>query len=276
VSRLFSVVRKLRLIAQSELRSIDKLRYVMNAFGHGAGLGTYRLRGGMNHVAATIALRKGTTDFKVFDEIFVEQAYAPCVAGLPDNLGPVTLIDLGANIGLSVLFLTRALQVVEIIAVEPDPDNFRLLSENLRRSGLANRSIAVRAFAGAEHAFAELHDSGNGAWGMRMGALSGTGTPVLPLAEIAASVNASGPIVLKCDIEGGERQLFLHIRDWDHLIQYIILELHTEFLSFQEMAACLESSGFEWTIHGTPVAGASIAILMLERGEMLERGPRRA
>jgi len=266
-------VRKLRLIARSELIGIDKLRYILNesnTSGRGPGLATYRLRGGMYHVAATIALRRGTTDFKVFDEIFLEQAYAPCVAGLPANLGPVTLIDLGANIGLSVLFLTRALEVVEIIAVEPDPDNFRLLTENLRRAGLTNRSIALRAFAGAEIAYAELHDSGNGAWGMRMGALSDTGIPVLPLTGIVglakkSSAKAHPPILLKCDIEGGERQLFLHIRDWDHLIRYIFLELHTEFLSVDELLACLRWSDFQWAVHGSPLNGASIALLLLER-----------
>ena len=34
--------------------------------------------------AVPVVLRKGTTDSKVFDEIFVEQAYAPCVSALPD------------------------------------------------------------------------------------------------------------------------------------------------------------------------------------------------
>ena len=262
------MVRKLRRIAHSELVGIDKLRYILNesnASGHGRGLATYRLRGGTNHVATTIALRTGTTDSKVFDEIFLEQVYAPCVAGLPANLGPVTLIDLGANIGLSALSLSRALDVIEIIAVEPDPDNFRMLSENLRRAGLASRSIALRAFAGAEPACAELYDSGNGAWGMRMGALSDTGIPVLPLTGIAHAANAGPPILLKCDIEGGERQIFLHIRDWDHLIRYIFLELHTEFLSVDELLACLRSSDFRWTVHGGPPAGASIALLLLER-----------
>ena len=73
--------------------------------------------------------------------------------------------------------------------------------------------------------------------------------------------------MLKCDIEGGERQLFLHIRDWEHLIRYIVLELHTEFLPVDELFACLDSSGFQWTVHGTPPAGASIALLLLERGD---------
>lgn len=217
-------------------------------------------------------LRKGTTDSKVFGEIFVERTYASCVAALPDSLSRVVLIDLGANIGLSALFLARALEVVEIIAVEPDPGNFRLLSENLRKTGLEDHATAVRAFAGASRGFAELRDSGNGAWGMRMGALSDTGTPVLPLAEIAglaktSSAKTGALVVLKCDIEGGERQLFLHIRDWEHLIRYIVLELHTEFLSVEDMLACLDSSGFRWTVHGPPQPGASIALFLLERGE---------
>jgi len=277
VTRLHNVVRKLRLIAASDLVTCDKLRYVLNYFGRSlpvavrkapqnherqrvaSGL-TYRLQGGVS-----ITLRRGTTDSKVFDEIFVERAYAPCVAGLPANLGPVALIDLGANIGLSVLFLSRALEVAEIIAVEPDPGNFRLLSENLRRTGLAARATAIRAFAGAEPAFAELHDSGNGAWGMRMGPLSNSGIPVLPLAEIAGVAKTGAPIVLKCDIEGGEKQLFLHIRDWEHLIRYILLELHTEFLPVEELLACLRSSNFQWTVHGSLLDEASIALLLLER-----------
>lgn len=238
----------------------DKLRYVWNAVWRRSPELTYRLRGG-----GSVVLRQGTTDPQVFDEIFIEQAYAPGVAGLPDHLRRVALMDLGANVGLSALYLTRALDAVEIVAVEPDPDNFRMLTENLRRAGLADRTTAVRAFAGAQHASAELLDSGNGAWGMRMGALSDTGIPVVTLPEIVDAVKSGAPVVLKCDIEGGERQLFLHIRDWEHLIRYIILELHTEFLSVDELFACLDSSGFKWTVHGTVPAGAGIALLLLER-----------
>jgi FkbM family methyltransferase len=276
MTRFRGVIRKLRLVARSDLVSFDKLRYVLNSSGRGAGLVTYRLRSEANRAVTTVALRKGTTDSKVFDEVFIEQAYAPCVAALPDRLGPVTLIDLGANIGLSAVYFAQALQIDEIIAVEPDPDNFRMLCVNLRRNRLANHSTVFRAFAGAAHAFAELHDSGNGAWGMRMGALAAAGTPVLPLAEIAGSAktsqaNRNSLVVLKCDIEGGERQLFLNIRDWDHLVHFIFLELHTEFLPVQEMSTCLESSGFQWSIHGTPIGGAAIALLLLERGERRSR-----
>jgi FkbM family methyltransferase len=260
--RLNRIVRKLRLVASADLSCGAKLRYLLNAFGRHADPLTYRLRGG-----GSVALRRGTTDPKVFDEIFLERAYQPCVAALPDPLGPVTLIDLGANIGLSALFLARALSVDQIIAVEPDPGNFALLSENLNRTGLASRTTAVRAFAGAEHGCADIEDSGNGAWGMRMGALSATGTPVLTVGEIAGVARTGATILLKCDIEGAERSLFLHIRDWEHRVHYILLELHTEFLAVPELLACLQSARYRWTVHGTPPAGAAIAMFALERGD---------
>jgi hypothetical protein len=87
------------------------------------------------------------------------------------------------------------------------------------------------------------------------------------VAEIACMAKPGVPLVLKCDIEGAERQIFLNIRDWEHMIRYIFVELHTEFLSVREMFACLEMSGFQWKIHGTPLAGASIALVVLERGQ---------
>jgi len=275
LGRLAKIARKLRLIAASDLATRDKFRYAMRWAGlshRSADVITYRLRAG-----ASVALRKGTTDYKVFDEIFVERVYARGLARLPGYLGHVTLIDLGAYTGLSSIAIARELAAVgtvvdEIFAVEPDPDNFRVLSENLRTARLANCCTAFRAFAGAEHGFAEVQDSGNGAWGMRMGPPSESGTPVFPLAEIAKSAQIDTPIVLKCDIEGGERQLFLHMRDWEHLIHYVLLELHTEFLSVRELSACLESSGFHWTMHGTAAEGAGIAFFLLERGLALPLG----
>ena len=253
---------KLRRIAACDLAWSDKLLYALRA-----NRTRYRFQSG-----ASVALRPHTTDAKVFDEIFVEQVYAPCLTilaqtTLPRNLDRVTLIDLGAYTGLSALFFAQNLPVTQIIAVEPDPANFHQLSANLESAGLSARSTAVHAFAGAERAFAQVQDSGNGAWGMRMGPASATGTPVLPLAELAALARTSAPIVLKCDIEGAERQLFLHLHDWEHRIRYIFLELHTEFLSLPELQACLDSSSFRWTIHGAPDPQASITFCSLERGE---------
>jgi FkbM family methyltransferase len=267
--------KKIRLILASDLAPSSKLTYALDMAGARWGVGRrrgfreYRLRGGMR-----LRIRKGTTDPSVFEEIFIEQIYARHARTIRRGAEPIVLIDLGANIGLSVIALARALQPAGIVAVEPDEANFAMLLENLRLAGLADRCTALRAFAGAERGFAELLDSGNGAWGMRIGAPADSGIPVLPLAEIVGRAGRDGCVLIKCDIEGAERQLFLRMREWEHLASFIILELHTEFLAVEEFRGCLESSGYRWKIHGEIPPDACLCVVGLERLER-KAAPRR-
>jgi FkbM family methyltransferase len=275
-------LRKLSLVASSELLWTDKLRYIWDActrrrapalrnhLNSRAGFRDYRLRGEMS-----IRLREGSTDRKVFEEIFLERVYSPCTrAALRQprhHPQPLILIDLGANIGLSVIYLARELGPARIIAVEPDAGNFSVLLENLRRAGLLATSTALRAFAGSEPGFAEIEDSGNGAWGMRMGPRSDSGIPVLTIAGIAEELPPplrepeAARIVLKCDIEGAEGELFRGIRNWDRWISFVILEIHTELFPAADLHTSLESSAYDWRVHGEIPSGACIAVIGIER-----------
>jgi FkbM family methyltransferase len=271
--------RKLRRIAECDLTLASKIHYgfdlaveaLLGRRGPAAtGTREYQMRGG-----TSVVLRRNSTDRKVFEEIFVEHAYTPYAKAIARN-APILLVDLGANIGLSAVALARELQPVAIVAVEPDRGNFALLRENVRRAGLADQCAAVQAFAGVEQGFAELVDSGNGAWGLRMGAPTVTGIPVLPLEEIiaigegmaGAAESRAARTVLKCDIEGAEASLFQRIGQWEGRVHYMILELHTEFLSVQELHACLAASRYHWRIGGTIPAEAILALIGLERLEL--------
>jgi FkbM family methyltransferase len=300
-SALSRFTRKIRLVTASDLTGASKLRYLCDVAVASAHLARqkssleYRLDGGIS-----VILRGNSTDEKVFEEVFIQQTYAP-FAKVARRFAPMVLIDLGANIGLSVIALDRELRPVRIVAVEPDGANFSALRENLRRAGLLGRCTAVRAFAGAERGYAELVDSGNGAWGMRMGAPTGSGIPVLPLedvilmaaehgtglmaAERGTDVIATGEgeragrqikVVLKCDIEGAELHLFEQLRRWEDRVDYIILELHTEFLSVAKFQECLEASRYHWRMDGEIPADAVLAIVGLERVEAKAALPRRS
>jgi FkbM family methyltransferase len=288
LSKLF---RKIRLVAASDLAAASKLRYLRDvAIGFlddsaaRKGYREYRLRGGASVILRGV-LRENSTDEKVFEEVFMEKVYAPYVEAAR-QIAPIILVDLGANIGLSVIALARKLRPRAIVAVEPDRGNFSLLQENLRRAGFMDSCMAVQAFAGAERGFAELVDSGNGAWGMRMGAPARTGIPVLPVEDIihlandnmaddkmasdktATNVAVASPetkIVLKCDIEGAELHLFLNLRQWEDRVHYIILELHTEFLSVDHFRQCLEASRYHWRMDGEIPPHAVLAVIGLER-----------
>jgi FkbM family methyltransferase len=288
--RFARISRKWRQIASSELSVTGKFAYSLDlALGFfrsssRQGHQEYRLKGG-----ATVALREGSTDRKVFDEVFLENTYGGLAASSSASnastsntaAAPVVLIDLGANIGLSAIALARQLRPAGIVAVEPDGANFAMLQHNLRLAGLSDRSKTIRAFAGAERGFAELVDSGNGAWGMRMGAPARAGIPVWRIEDLVALAkqmfnnsrhpfgDAASPvkIVLKCDIEGAEAQLFHSLTRWDHLVERVVLELHTEFLSVESFRACLDASRYAWRIEGEIAPGALLAVIALERGE---------
>jgi FkbM family methyltransferase len=277
--------RKLRRIAACDLTPASKLRYGLDlaagsmlpfaARGAAAETGyrEYRMRGG-----TSVVLRENSTDGKVFEEIFVEETYTPLTKAILRN-APILLIDLGANIGLSSIALARELNPVAIVAVEPDRGNFAMLRENIRLAGLADRCTTLQAFAGVEKGFAELVDSGNGSWGLRMGAPARKGIPVAPMEEILSvgetlAQQSASPFpkdaralttVLKCDIEGAEAPLFRNMAQWEDRVHHVILELHTEFLSADEFRACLEASRYHWRIDGTIPSEGVLAVIGLER-----------
>jgi FkbM family methyltransferase len=252
-----SFARKLRQIWASDLTAASKLGFLVDEVRErlgGSGAREYTLNGG-----AVVSLRPRTTDSKVFEEVFLERIYAP-------YRGPgQVLVDLGANIGLSALFLDRKFGFVHIIAVEPDIDNARMLRRNLEGNVTAQVSV-LQAFIGPERGFAQMLDAGYGAWGLRMGETSESGIRVLRLDEILPDV--PGGVLLKCDIEGAERFVFPQITDWEDRVRFIILELHTEFFAEKQLEVALASSRYEWRRHGEIKPGAVLAVFALERGEL--------
>lgn len=256
---------KLRRVWNSDLLPLDCLRFVIDELReriHFPALEVreYRLKGG-----AQVRLRWCSTDTKVFDEVFLEKIYEPLAAAIPAHSRPGVLVDLGANVGLSGLFLERMLHFEHVIAVEPDRGNLRMLRQNLDQN-ISAEVTSIQAFAGAERGYANLLDEGYGAWGLRMGARSDYGIPVLPMTELVPHV--PGGVLLKCDIEGAERQIFPDITEWDEWVSFIILELHTEFFTLDQLQQALATSRYEWHLHGSIPAGALLAVFALERGAL--------
>jgi FkbM family methyltransferase len=252
-----SLARKLRQIWASDLTTGSKLAFLVDEVRErlgGSAVRQYSLKGG-----ASVTLRPRTTDSKVFEEVFLDKIYAPYARRAH------VLVDLGANIGLSALFLDRKFGFEHIIAVEPDADNARMLRRNLE--GNVNAQVSVlQAFVGAERGFARMLDAGYGAWGLRMGETSESGIRVLRLDQILPDV--PGGVLLKCDIEGGERFVFPQIAAWEDRVRFIILELHTEFFTVRSLNAALAESRYEWRRIGEITPGALLAVFALERGEL--------
>lgn len=268
--RIGRIIHRLGLIARSDLMRVDQIRFTADEVFKRLGFPRQTPRALRLQDGCKVVLRPCTTDNRVFEEIFVDRIYEDFSNRIPQEQRPSVLVDLGANVGLSVLYLNRRFHFERVICVEPDSGNANALRQNL--AGNIRAFHLVQAFVGGRRGFAKLQDPGFGAWGLRMGEASADGIPVMTLRDILAG-DVRGGVLLKCDIEGAERYLFPQIAEWDSLVSFIILELHTEFFTWNQLLEVLNMSQYEWRVHGRADGDCTMAVLALERGPF--RGERR-
>ncbi|MBC8042937.1 MAG: FkbM family methyltransferase [Rhizobacter sp.] len=74
--------------------------------------------------------------------------YLRTAAAAPPK-GQGTLLDIGANMGITSVSMIHAGEVGHVIAIEPEPDNFKLLEQNVKQNGFENR-ITCLPYAAAD------------------------------------------------------------------------------------------------------------------------------
>ncbi len=217
-------------------------------------------------------LRLGTADGFVLEEIFVDGVYDAAGQHVPSSAG--LIVDLGANIGLSVRYWLERFPNAYIVAAEPHGGNFQQLERNIAAAGGASRVTAVAvcvagsarrvtlgSVTGDECAF-EMADAKEGA---REG---GDDTiPAVTLPELLGDLDPDRPIdLLKCDIEGAEREVFATCRGWIQRVRYLFIELHPPYEP-SDLHAALAENGVEVTVlHEASTAGNPVLLLRLHPG----------
>lgn len=186
-------------------------------------------------------VRLGSSDWYVLEEIFFRKEYAHVQARLKSA---DTIIDLGANIGLSVRFWRELFPTCQILAVEPDMANFELCRRNAFVRHASGPITFVRACAAASFRTVYLTRDGL-QWAYRMQD-AGRGTQVetvtMPYLLNQLSPNASIDL-LKCDIEGAEAELFANCEAWISRIRTLVVEVHAPYNSEQLLTQL--GAGFE-------------------------------
>jgi FkbM family methyltransferase len=141
--------------------------------------------------------------------------------------GPMTVIDVGANIGLHSIPLGMRLAAGggRLIAFEPDVDNLALLHENIRLNGLEKTITVVEQAVDAEPGVATFwRDTASGATGT-LSPQNGNAwyqqlvgkPPVIAqvtTTSIDAFCDAQGltPDLIKIDVEGAEARVLAGMR----------------------------------------------------------------
>lgn len=216
------IIRRLRTLRQFQksLGIYQGIKWYATSFLDSRGLmrGTVRMRPSV--LTHPVELRMGSSDLNVFSGILVSNAY-----GFVDTLGGDirTILDLGANIGLSSAFFLSRWPTAKVLAVEPDPANYALLRKNLS----PYNAQCIQGAAWSRHVslalsptLCERHE-----WAKVV--LEGTGeVRAYTMEELVVALGTVD--FLKINIEGAEKAIFNGDTSWLGHVKNLSIELHDE------------------------------------------------
>lgn len=181
-----------------------------------------------------IFFRPGTSDWKVLTSVFVAHEYVCPSEAHDEAINDVYLdmlsrgkkpiiVDCGANIGMASIWYALLFPEAVIIAIEPEPENFRILSMNARYYPM------IQPVLGGildRESHATLSNAGGGPWAWET-AESDTGEVITyTIPGLIEQVPDGQLLVVKIDIEGSETGLFRSNLDWAAETPLIVFEPH--------------------------------------------------
>jgi FkbM family methyltransferase len=207
--------------------------------------------------------RKLSSDLLVLWQLYVRDEMGSLIELIRTRQLPIhTIFDIGSNIGLAAIRLSYAFPKAQIYAVEPSPDNFRLLRQNIA----ANAIPAVLLPTGVWHKAARLYfdrsfrDGQD--WSITLtdvptGDLSAY-VDAISLNDVVAQHGVTAIDLLKIDIEGGERYIFNEAREGLEFLaitRVIAIEIHDEYQIEDRIQAILRDAGFVISHSGEYLVG---------------------
>jgi FkbM family methyltransferase len=231
-------------------------RLLLVAQGGCNRLRTVRLNG-----SVTLTYRPNRGDIGTLVETWFTDEYVLPIAVRKRGL----IVDLGANIGATAVFLVRRYEAMSYIGVEPVPSNAALARRNLQQNGVP--AVLIEAAVGPvarEASFAEDRSSTLGQLGPGDRLVQ-----VVTVEDALAGVDPSERVaLLKLDIEGGEETLFSSNVGWLERVDALVAELHPDLCNVDPVLRTLARAGFvEHRMENDEPAGLEYVSCFVRRHE---------
>jgi FkbM family methyltransferase len=240
-----------------------------------------RLRG----IAFPVFLRPGTSDWCVLDQVFMckeyecpsrphnESVYEFYNALLSRSEIPL-IIDCGAHIGLASIWYAQKFPEAKIIAVEPEPENFRILAMNT--ADYANISAVQAGISDHETHVTLRNMDDNAPWAWQTTETGGdVVTSTIP--NLLACVPNAKLLVVKVDVEGSEVALFRSNVDWVTKTPVIVFEAHDWLFNwrgtFHAVASVLTRDSRDYILHGENIFSFLHSVLPHDGSHAAGRSP---
>ena len=167
-------------------------------------------------------MRDNPFDYATFEEVILKETY-----NIPLDFSPKKIIDCGGNIGLTACYFATKFPQANIITIEPDTDNFTVLSENIARytnitavkAGVWNKQTNLKitnASAGNNSFIVEEKKSPDG-----------DTIEAVSIPSLMEQFGWDHIDIVKMDIEGAEKEVFSEgFEGWLPKTKVVIIELH--------------------------------------------------
>jgi FkbM family methyltransferase len=201
-----------------------------------------------------------TSDLSVFKQVCVDNEYSLLIdlvkAKLPS--GKITMIDGGANIGLTSIALKVNLSPsydIEVFLVEPFDENIEQINKNIElqkidsftvfKAGITNKP----GYLDLDYKFRDSLE-----WSVQVKeSLYETQLIAIEICQILDQAKWNFVDILKLDIEGAESNLFQdrnYAKMFLSRVRLIAIEIHKEYISEEVVLEILRDEGFHMTPHG--------------------------
>ena len=198
----------------------------------------------------SFALRAHSSDIEVFLQIIRDDEYGEAVRHMHRLSRPPRIVDAGANIGLTSLYLKTVFPDAEVLALEPEPGNLEALKRTISINDLRSVVVIPKGLWTANVGLQANPNFRDGeAWSFSLMAGSGSQTGAFPAVSLRSVLDEQRwetIDLLKIDIEGGEVAL---LRDPETVrliatrVSLLCMEVHREVMPMQEARQTLEKAG---------------------------------
>lgn len=231
IKKLFFIVRffdgGIQVLQFLSILFIRKIRWFLNLPSYDQ-IHTFNIT---FHHLKKAALTFRSSDITTLFEVFHLEIYRPIVLRKPK-----TMLDLGAHIGFTTLYIQSYIPDIQITCIEPSTKNYALLAENVHYNII---SAAVSDTTGVTH----FNENTLGA-NHKMDK-TGTQVPTSTLLQLFNDLAIEHVDCIKMDIEGAEIQVLSSLKNWHKKVDYLILEAHD---NQKDIESLLSEVSLDYTI----------------------------
>ncbi len=233
----------------------------------------YDLSYKVNNKLSIYRARFNDSDIEVFDQVILREEYASLVKTIREKkIIPKVLIDCGANLGYTTMYLSSFFEFDKILLIEPNKSIFELLEFNVNEfvRKLGPRFIIERKGIWIKNTRLKMKQNfrDKKAWAFSLEEdEKGGDIEVTNFPELIKKHGIDLIDILKIDIEGAEATLFSkeeYMKEVMSITKFIVIEIHDEFNCRDIIEQTLIKNGFEIYNDGETTIGSNLNLIRAE------------